>query len=210
MIRFSSSPVPFAARQYVLPAGHVMTGAQLAQLVRQNAEPRDVAIVCADRPTLIAATKAFRSAMGIDKRPAPVARTEAPDWARAEVERLGSTASPEAKRWVRMAVASAAPLSPDEAQDLADEQEALVMARGCAVLLQGEIDRLKAQLALLTAQRDDARSEVAELTGRVEELLTALDQATAPKAKRARTPRAKAPKAEAPRECISDDGLSTY
>lgn len=201
MIRFSSSPVPFAARQYVLPAGHVMTGAQLAQLVRQNAEPRDVAIVCSDRATLIALTKAFRSAMGIDKRPAPVvapaprfgkvALIEASDAAREEVARLGSTASPEAKAEVAAAVASVTSAS------LAERWGAVV-------------DRQANRIAELEAQLVEAQDTITALQVSYDELERDAARAAVPAPKAKRAPRAKAPKAEAPRECISDDGLSTY
>lgn len=63
-LRFASNPVPFAARTIALPAGHVLTEAQVAQLVAfHTAKVADVAVVCADRPTLLAITKAFRSAL---------------------------------------------------------------------------------------------------------------------------------------------------
>lgn len=63
-LRFASNPVPFAARTIALPAGHVLTEAQVAQLVAfHTAKVADVAVVCADRPTLLAITKAFRAAL---------------------------------------------------------------------------------------------------------------------------------------------------
>ena len=63
-VRFASNPVPFAARTIALPAGHVLTEAQVAQLVAfHTAKVADVAVVCADRPTLLAITHAFRAAL---------------------------------------------------------------------------------------------------------------------------------------------------
>jgi ubiquinone biosynthesis protein UbiJ len=63
-VRFASNPVPFAARTIQLPAGHVLTEAQVAQLVAfHTAKVADVAVVCADRPTLLAITHAFRAAL---------------------------------------------------------------------------------------------------------------------------------------------------
>jgi hypothetical protein len=77
MIRFSSVTVPFADATIPLAAGAVLSPGQLAELVAVNALPEAVAVVSADRPTLLAATKAFAAALRSAKpvAPAPVAQS---------------------------------------------------------------------------------------------------------------------------------------
>lgn len=68
MLRFSSVSVPFASRTITLTAGQPVTDDLLSVLKAASAEKGEVAVVCADRPTLISATKAFRSTLPV---PAP-------------------------------------------------------------------------------------------------------------------------------------------
>src|SRR5262245_29039858 len=82
MLRFTAVTVPFAARELVLEAGAVLSPELLAELVAANAQPGDVAVVCADRPTRLAATAAFRAALQRGLPAGPQATTVAPRPAR--------------------------------------------------------------------------------------------------------------------------------
>jgi DNA topoisomerase IB len=87
MIRFSSTTVPFAAKTYQLAAGEALTAETLAALVGANAQAKETAVVCPDRATLLAATKAFRAAMGVAPKPAAEAGASPPvvRWGKTEV-----------------------------------------------------------------------------------------------------------------------------
>lgn len=90
-IRFSSTEVKFADATIALPGGASLTAAQIAELVAVNALPEAVAVVCPDRATLIAATKAF--AVALRSAPvAPKATTQAPRFTAIELKPVGPTA----------------------------------------------------------------------------------------------------------------------
>jgi hypothetical protein len=102
MIRFSSVAVPFASATIPLTTGAVLSPVQLAELVAVNALPEAVAVVCADRPTLLTATKAFGQALRAAPKVAPVAPVavaEAARFGKAVLAPVAETSASLAARW---------------------------------------------------------------------------------------------------------------
>ena len=182
MIRFSSVAVPFAASTLALPGGASLTPIQLARLVALHAEGGEHAVVSPDRPTVVAATKAFGLALAkarTSKAPAPVAYraialapltpiVEASDAHRTEVMAKGSAASPEAKAEVAKAVASVPARSctiplrkvgEDTPLVLTEETTALEVAQATIAILQEEIGFLEGRVQDLEHQLEGATAE---------------------------------------------------
>lgn len=199
MIRFSSVAVSFAASTIVLAAGEGLTAGQLAVLLTQHAGKGEHAVTSTDRPTLVAATKAFRAALTTGVAPTaepttvaspsvPFARTtlvplavalEASDAHRTEVMAKGSTASPEAKAAVKAAV-EAVPVrtvtiplrqvGPDRPLILTEATPALVVQQATITTLTQELAKAQAALAAL-------QEENAFLEGRIQDLEAQLPSA---------------------------------
>lgn len=142
MIRFSSVSVPFADRVVALAAGEVLPPERLAALVALNAAPEAVAVVCPDRPTLLAATKAFGVAV---RAGAPTAAAVVP-------------ATPVRGRFAALDLNRlrpvSAPSSPSAAASLAERWGTVVDGQAATIAaLQAEVAALTAALEVALAPK---------------------------------------------------------
>lgn len=154
MIRFSSVSVPFASSVVALVAGEVLPPERLAALVALNAAPEAVAVVCPDRPTLLAATKAFGAAV---RSAAPSAPATASPKAEAVVPASGRFATIDLNR-----LGSVAPKT--ESASLAARWGAVVDGQAATIAaLRAEVVALTAALEVALAPKPRRRTAKAKV-----------------------------------------------